>query len=207
MTKKKMLGIAVSGVCAVVCIVLCVLLWRKMTMPQRIESPITQLRWGMTSIEAEAALRKAGVDVNVPTEDGPYGSRSVGLRAEDLAVLGFDGIGSLPLADEFQPVVLEFYENRLTGMRMVLRVPEGSGMTSVAKEKAVTKVLDSLYGPAYETGDWVIFTDAMKAPGAQWDYFPPNVRAGYYVDVDVGEVMLYYNAQSYVKATGGTPAK
>jgi len=204
---KRKLGVAVAAVCVTVCAVLCVLVWRKMTVPQRIEAPIPGLRWGMTTAEANAALQKVGLESNITFKNSLYDTKSVGLEADELALLGFDGIEDLKLSDhEFSPVMLEFRSDRLVEIRMVLRVADEEAVSSLELEKTVTKVMESLYGSKNELGLWVIFPDDAKLPEGEFAYYPPNVRAAYH-DVQTGDVKLYYNAEGYVSVTGGTPAE
>ena len=203
MTKKKKLGILVAALSLVVC----VLLWWEMNRPQQVEVPVPGLSWGMTDLEAEKALQKAGLDVSIASGDGLYGSKSLGLRAEDMAVLGFDGIGTLSISsEEFNPVWLEFTSHvdgyfRLTGVRVVAEVPGGAEMSSMEIKQAVDQVMKSLYGSKTDWGTWCVAPGVLASLGIQKGVMT-DVWTDY-SDTRIGEVKLEYRGQGYVGSLYG----
>ncbi len=205
--KNKKLRIVASALSLVICVAACVLLWWEMSRPQRVEVPVPGLSWGMTDLEAEMALQKAGLNTSIASGDGAYGTKSYGLRAEDLAVLGFDGIGTLTASsEEFKPVVLEFTSHadgyfRLTGVRIVAEVPGGSGMSSMEVKQAVEQVMKSLYGSKTVVDTWYIAPGLLASFGTQKG-LPPDVWTDY-SGTRVGEVKLEYRGLSYVLSLYG----
>ena len=202
MTKKK-LSIIATSVSALVCVALVALVWWRMVRPQRVEIPVPGISWGMTIGEVETVLKAAGIEVEAGPTNGFQNKQTIALDEEEVNKLGFDGVGSLPLSfREHEPVVLEFeevgYAYRLTEVRILVEVPEGKGVTSMATEKEVTKVLCSLYGPKHEMGGWIIIADELEGHPMNLAYSP--ILLAWYHDVSGGEARLVYMDCEYVTA-------
>lgn len=212
MTLKKKLGIIIPVLSAVVCVALCGLLWWRMTRPQRIEVPVPGLSWGMTVAEVEEVLANAGIETSTGMTNGHQKKMTISLNEEEVNKLGFDSVGSLPFSfREHEPVVLEFDElgsiYRLTQVRILVEVPEGKGVTTMATEKVVVKALNGLYGPKHEMGCWLIIADELEGHPMDLSY-SPHVLAWYH-GVLGGEARLVYDGFRYVEAlhNGTYPAK